>query len=183
MPRKMKAPSPPAPMSAAMATSPMFWTRTTRMPVTMTGSASGHSTERSRRRGTHPHAARRFDDGGIDRLEARQRVRNDGQERIEDERDQRGRRADAADAEFREGRKAAASAARGAIRIPNMAMLGIVCTTSRTGSAAARADGERWQDSRGERRSGSPARGCRRRGRGAAPPGSRTNQHSCGIRA
>src|SRR6516165_4086272 len=47
IPWKTKVPRPPPPISAAMVTIPMFCTSTTRMPVRITGSASGSSMRQS----------------------------------------------------------------------------------------------------------------------------------------
>ena len=96
-PRKMKVPSPPAPMAAAMVATPMVMMVAVRMPARITESASGRRTRQRIWIVGHAHGFGGLQDGGIDAGEADVGVAKDREQRVEDERDDGGARADAAD--------------------------------------------------------------------------------------
>ena len=145
MPWNTKLPSPPPPISAATVTRPMFCTRTMRMPVRTMGAASGSSTVRSRCRALMPipraasTACRGTCSSPITVLattgssEYRNRAMTAGAVPMP-----RMPRSDSS------GNRAASSPS-GTIISPYMAMLGIVCTTFRTGSVTARSRPPRAQ--------------------------------------
>ncbi len=103
-PWKTKTPKPPPPISAAMVARPMFCTSTMRMPVRITGKASGNSHRTQALRLGHAHALGGVVGGGRHALEADHGVGDDRQQRIGEQRHHGRRGADAGNADQRGAR-------------------------------------------------------------------------------
>ena len=102
-PSKMKKPRPPnrSPIVAVIATSPIVDTQATRSPAMISGVASGSSTRHSRCRRHVAHAVGGLEHVARDGVEARDRVPDEDQQRVQDERDLRGEQRDARDRDQR----------------------------------------------------------------------------------